>query len=262
MTGLKAALWSETLKAGKSKVFAATILMFAFVAMMMGLLMFVANHPSIAGRSAVVGAKASRLGNGDWSGYLSLLIQTILALGQLGYGIVASWVFGREYSDKTVKDLLALPVPRASIVVAKFIVILLWCILLSGTLFATALVTGLAVAIPGWSAALVERSFFTFSIGALLTITLCTPVAFVASAGRGFLLPIGVVLLLLIIAQLVGMGIPAATLYFPWAIPALCAGAAGSALPVPGPASYFVLGATTILGFFATIALWNSADQK
>ena len=63
-------------------------------------------------------------------------------------------------------------------------------------------------------------------VTSLLTILLCTPVAFFASYGRGYLPPIGFAILTLIIAQftgLVGLG-P----YFPWGIPLLFTTAAGA----------------------------------
>jgi ABC-2 type transport system permease protein len=261
MKGLSAALWSESLKVRRSKVFPVTVLFFAFIAVMMGLLMFVAKHPELVGRSAAIGAKASRLGSADWPNYLGLLVQTILALGPIGYGIVTSWVFGREYSDRVIKDLLALPVPRSSIVAAKFIVVIIWNILLTLTLFILAVVTGWIVNIPGWSSALAGHAFLTFTVSAMLTIVLCSPVAFIASSSRGYLLPIGFAILLLITTQLVGMGMPGVMPYFPWAVPALCSGVAGSALPQPGLVSYLILGLTGISGLFGTVAWWNSADQ-
>ncbi|HUZ16843.1 MAG TPA: ABC transporter permease [Spirochaetia bacterium] len=261
MSGFLAALWVEGLKVRRSRVFPVTIALFAFIAVMMALLMVVANHPELAGRSATMGAKASRLGNGDWASYLALLIQTILALGQMGYGIVTSWIFGREYSDHVVKDLLALPTSRSSIVGAKFVLCMAWCILLSAVLLVTALVTGWAATLPGWSPAAARQAVATFSVGAFLTILLSSPIAFAASASRGVLLPIAVVILLLIVTQLLGMGIPGIMPYFPWAIPAVYSGAAGSALPAASPVSLLILILTFALGVGATTVWWKAADQ-
>ena len=261
MNNIPAALWSEALKARRSKVFIVSILFFLFVGIMMGMLTFVAKHPEIAGRSATMGAKASAIGKADWPNFLDLLIQAILALGSLGYGIVTSWVFGREYSDRVIKDLLALPVPRSAIVAAKFIVVAVWCVILSLAFFAAALVTGWIVGLSGWTLALAQHAVPAYWLSALLTVLLCTPVAFVASASRGYLLPIGFVILVLIITQLVGMALPGLMLYFPWAIPALCSGMAGSALPPPEPVSLVVLGLTSALGYWATVSWWDHADQ-
>ncbi|MEV0143917.1 MULTISPECIES: ABC transporter permease [unclassified Nonomuraea] len=36
--------------------------------------------------------------------------------------MIAIWLFGREFSDHTAKDLLALPTSRTAIVAAKFVV--------------------------------------------------------------------------------------------------------------------------------------------
>jgi ABC-2 type transport system permease protein len=261
MKGFFACLWAESLKVRKSKMFLGTILVFSFVAVMLGLLMFVAQHPEIAGRSATVSAKASVVGKGDWPSFFGLLIQCILSLGAMAFGIVTSWIFGREYSDRVVKDLLALPVSRFTIVTSKFFILFIWNVLLSLTLFMVAFITGLAVHIPGWSAEIVTPSIVVFTKSAILTILLCTPVALIASIGRGYLLPIGYVILTLIITQLVGVGMPGIAPYFPWAVPALCSGVAGQAAPPPCAAGYVIFGFTIIAGFLGTAAWWRFADQ-
>lgn len=261
MKGFSAALWSEAHKAYRSKMFMVTFIFFVFVAIMLALLMYAANHPELAGRSAAISEKSSRLGNGDWSSLLGFLVQTVLAIGQLGFGIVTSWVFGREYADRAAKDLLALPTTRVSIVMAKFIVVVVWNVMLAVAFFVAALFFGWIVHLSGWSVALVKQTMATYSIGGLLTLLLCTPIAFFASASRGYLLPIGLVILFLIITQLLGMGLPNVVSYFPWAIPALVSGAAGNALPQAGWANCMDLGLTSLLGLLATAFWWRWADQ-
>ena len=134
----------------------------------------------------MVGTKASmlRLGEPNWQNYFALLTQSIAAIGLVGYGFVTSWVFGHEYSDKTVKDILALPVSRSYIVLSKFIVIVLWSILLTVVFFAFALIFGKIAGISGWSGQIVSTYARTFTIVSSLSILLCTPVAFFASFSR------------------------------------------------------------------------------
>ena len=63
----------------------------------------------------MIGTKASllRFGEPNWNNYLALLLQGISAIGLIGFGFITSWVFGREYSENTLKDILALPVSRS-----------------------------------------------------------------------------------------------------------------------------------------------------
>ncbi|UCH13118.1 MAG: ABC transporter permease [Bacteroidales bacterium] len=262
MKGFAEAFWAESLKARKSKILWITFLVFSFIAIMMGLLVFVANNPELVGDSVVLSAKASMIGNADWPGYFELLYQIIAMIGLIGFGFVISWVFGREYVDHTLKDLLALPIPRSVIVLSKFIVITIWAVLLSLTLFILAVVTGLAVNIPGWSVETALHAFYIFTGTALLTLVLCTPIAFLASYGRGYLLPMGFIILIIIITQFIVVGIPGIAPYIPWAIPALFCGAAGPAGPFIGTASYIILFITSIAGLMITLAWWRFADAR
>jgi ABC-type transport system involved in multi-copper enzyme maturation permease subunit len=262
MKSLQAALWVEILKIRKSKMLWASILFFMFVSAMMGLLMFVQTHPEISVKLGMIGNKASmlRFGEPNWQNYLTLLIQGIAGIGLVGMGFVTSWVFGREFTEHTVKDILALPVSRESIVISKFVVVVIWSVILSVFYFAFGLVTGLLIGLPGWSSGIVLTSAKLYTVTSLLIIFLCTPVAFLASYSRGYMLPIAFVILTLISANftgLVGLG-P----YFPWAIPGLYGTLGGDPSMRLNHASYIILILTSLMGFFGTLAIWRYADQK
>lgn len=262
MRGIHAALWIEILKIRRTKVFAISIYFFIFIGVMMGLLMFLSMHPEIANRSATISAKTSFLGGSNWSAFFELLLQIILTVGVIGSGVVTSWGFGREFSDRVVKDLLALPVSRSTIVISKLITLFIWSIILSISLLIAAMLTGLIVKIPDWSEGALFPFLLTYFICAILNALLITPVAFVASIGRGYMLPISFVILLLILTQLIFVGLPALSFYFPWAIPALYSGVAGDAVPPPGFISYLIYGLTIIIGLIGTISWWRYADHK
>lgn len=262
MKRLQATLWVELLKVRRSKIFFISIYLFLFIGIMMGLLMYLSMHPEIANRSSTIRMKTSFLGGSDWDTFYELMLQIVLTLGVIGSGIVTSWCFGREFSDRVIKDILALPVRRSTIVASKLIVLLAWSIILSVTVLLAALLTGLATGIPDWS----SDKFFSFLkiylVCTLLNSLLITPVAFVASGGRGTMLPIGFVILILILTQLLFVGLPGALFWFPWALPALFSGVAGIPIRSPGFVSYLIYIITVLAGLFGTMAWWRFADHK
>ncbi len=262
MKAIQAALWMEILKVRRTKIFPISLFFFIFMGIMIGLLMFVSQHPEIASRSATLQVKTSFLGEFSWVAYNDLLIQIILTVGVIGFGIITSWDFGREFSDRVVKDLLALPVPRFTIILAKLVILFFWSMILSVVVLLAAVLTGLAVHIPGWTAADWFPFLGTYLVCTVLNTLLITPVAFVASAGRGYLLPISFIILIMILTQLLFVGLPGAAFWFPWALPALVSGVAGEAIPQPGFISYLIYGLTVLAGLFGTIAWWQFADHK
>jgi len=261
MKEFTAALYVEMNKALKSKMLWGTIIFFAFIAFMLGFLMLVSKHPEIAGNSAILSTKASFIGSADWHGFLGLMLQMGLTLGLVGPAIVTIWVFGREYSDRVIKDLLALPVSRTNIVMAKFIIAFAWSLLLMGLLFVCALLSGLVVHLDAWSSELILKNLKIYSAISLLTILLFPLISLITCISRGYLLPVGVTILLLISTQFLIIGMPSITPYFPWAIPGLISGVAGPFSPKALPISYVILGLTSILGIGGTVAWWKYADQ-
>lgn len=261
MNQLKQALWAEGLKIYRSKVFWFSILFFVFVTLMIGLLMFVQIHPEISAKLGLIGTKASmlRIGEPDWQNYLTLLSQAAAAIEFIGFGFVITWIIGREYSDKTIKDILALPLSRSIIVLSKFLAAALWCILLSIIFYVFAFITGKLTGISGWSDPVFLKFSGTYIVISVLTILLCTPVAFFACFGRGYLLPFSFIILIMMLANFagfVGWG-P----FFPWAIPGILSLPPSDNIHL-NSISYFIVAITSIIGYAVTLTWWYIADHK
>lgn len=248
----------ELKKLFKSKVPLITMLALTLVPFVGGFFMFVLKNPSLAQQLGFISAKAHIMGTADWTSYLSLLTQAIAIGGIAVFGFVTSWIFGREYSDRTIKDLLALPISRNMIVLSKFIVIFLWCSILSIFVLILGLIVGKVVNIPGWSLDIMVQGTLVFIVCSILTILLSTPVALLASIGRGYLSPLGFMVLTIVLAQII-----AATGYghlFPWSIPALASGVTGSAIIEDISVIIIILTSTT--GLIGTMFWWSYADQS
>jgi ABC-2 type transport system permease protein len=225
-----------------------------------GFFMVILKDPELARRMGLISAKAQIVaGSADWPTYLGVMVQATAMGGMILFSFIASWVFGREYSDRTVKDLLALPTPRRAIVLAKFAVIGVWAVALAALITLIALGVGASVGLPPAQEGTFRDGIVRIAVTAALTILLIPPVALVASVGRGYLPPMGFALLALVIAQIViaaGWGE-----FFPWAVPALYAGMAGPDLASMGPVSYALVILTGLAGLAATLVWWERADQ-
>lgn len=242
-----------------SKVPLITMLALMIVPFVGGFFMFVLKDPDLAKSLGFISAKANIMGNADWASYLDLLAQAIAIGGLVVFGFVISWIFGREYSDRTIKDLLSLPISRSIIVFSKFIVAVLWCLILSILVLVLGLIVGKVVDIPDWSFGIMIQGILIFVICCILTILLSTPVAFFASVGRGYLSPIGFMVFTIVLAQIIA--VTGYGEYFPWAIPALISGADGSGITMIKASSIAIVVSTSIVGLIGTMFWWRYADQ-
>jgi ABC-2 type transport system permease protein len=261
MKSIVATFWAESLKVKKSKVLWLTMVFFAFVAFMMGFIVLLQQHPEIAQKLGLIGVKANmlRFGEPSWQNYMVLLTQGLAGVGLVGFGFITSWVFGREYTDRTLKDLLALPVSRSSIVVSKLLVVFIWAVILSAIFFAFALFFGRVAGLNGLSTEVFTSFLYKFTMVSLFSILLCTPIAFFASYSEGFLLPVGIIIVIMMMANFSGLlGIAP---YFPWSIPELFCVPAGTEVHIQ-PISYIILLSTSLVGIAGTIAWWRFADQN
>jgi ABC-2 type transport system permease protein len=172
---------------------------------------------------------------------------------------VASWIFGREYSDGTAKDLLSLTTSRKKIVNAKFVLFVFWCLLLVLSNLLIAFVLGTLLQLPSMDTNLLTQSLSNYFITTVLTIIVGVPIAFFALWGKGYLAPLGFVALTLVFAQVIaatGYGS-----YFPWSVSGLYSGAGGEYKMLLDNYSYGILILTGIAGYLATIFYWNKTDQ-
>jgi ABC-2 type transport system permease protein len=98
-----------------------------------------------------------------------------------------------------------------------------------------------------------------YATTASLTIALTLPLALAASVGRGYLSAIGVMVLLVFLAQVLSvLGLGS---WFPWATPALLSGAAGADAQNLGVGAYLLV-VTVVAGVIAGVIIWwRNADH-
>jgi len=258
MNNLLNMVWVEMIKAIRSRMPLWTAVGSLFFPFGIGFLIFVARNPEISKKLGLISMKADlvKYSATDWPAYINLISLIIAAGGMFLFCLVISWVFGREFADGTLKDLLAVPVKRYSIVIAKFIIVAIWSVLLTFTIIIAGVTMGAVIGLPDGSPDVILRGCLSVLTTGLMVISIILPFAFLASAGRGYLLPISGAILAVMAANvvsLVGWGE-----YFPWAIPGLFT-MQESRLP---PISYWIVLFTGLVGIIITMLWWNYADQN
>jgi len=258
MNNISDMIWVELRKAIRSKMPLWTAVGSLFMPLGIAFLIFVAKNPAISQNLGLVGAKANLMAftGTDWSTYLGVYAEAIGAGGLILFMLIISWIFGREFIDGTLKDMLAVPIQRASILLAKFVVAAVWSIAMTMIIFIAALVMGAIIKLPGGSFSVVVHGIILLTVTALLAIAVTLPFALFASMGRGYLLPIGVAVLLMMtinFAQILGWGE-----YFPWAVPVIYAIGKSPLTPI----SFWIVFLTGIAGMIGTYLWWKFADQS
>ncbi len=260
MTSFLSALWAETLKARRSKVPLLASIGFTLAPLMDGLFMFIMKDPERARDMGLLSVKAQlAMSTADWTTFFGVLTQAIAVGGAIVFSIVTAWIFGREFSDHTAKDLMALPTSREKIVGAKLVVISAWVFATTLWIYLIGLLVGNLIDIPGWTKQLAWQSLSDVLATAGMTLLLMAPVAFIASMGRGYLPPLGWAVLTIFFSQIIaatGWGD-----WFPWSVPALYSGVVGPRSEQLGIHSYVLVILAGVAGLVATFWWWRNADQ-
>jgi len=261
MSDLTNAIWIELLKVTRSRMPLFTALGFLFLPLADAFLMFVYKNPEAARQIGLISAKANLIGGvADWPTCLGILAQGIAVGGLILFSFIESWLFGREFADGTLKDLLAVPIARGTILLAKFIVFALWSVILTVMVYTVCLLLGAVIGLTGGTTEVFLHGATTLALTAGLIIIDVFPIAFFASVGRGYLLPLGFAVLVLALSNvvaLIGWGS-----YFPWSVPALYAGIIGRESANLEPISYLLVLITGLVGMAGTYLWWNFADQS
>ncbi|HUX11636.1 MAG TPA: ABC transporter permease [Spirochaetia bacterium] len=251
-------LYAELLKLRRSPISWILLLAFGFGPVVAATFMLILMHPETGQRLGLIASKAHlAAANGDWPAYLSMIGQMMGIGGVIIIGFVGTYVFGREYTEGTAKNLLTLPIRRGSLVAAKFAVCAIWYAVIGIWIYAETFLLGSLLGMPGYTPALARDALLQGLRLVPETMLLVTAPAWIAVASKGFLGPFGFTVATLLLGT--ALGATGWGPWFPWTIVPLDSGMAGPDVPLPGIGAKIVLLFTCAAGWFLT---WRTFDRS
>lgn len=114
----------------------------------------------------------------------------ILLFGLVVYTVFAAFLFSREYSENTLKMIVTIPVSRVGLLISKFIVLLIWCTLLSLLSWIFCFVIASITKATQFSTAILFKSIIENMLATAILVFLLTPLIFLSIYTKGIVIPV------------------------------------------------------------------------
>ncbi len=96
------------------------------------------------------------------------------------FTIIISYLFGREYNEHTLKTMLTIPVSRIKFLISKYVMFLVWIVILTIVTSISTLAFGFAAGLEGFSINLAANSFAQLLYANVLLFLTFSPFVFVS----------------------------------------------------------------------------------
>ena len=96
------------------------------------------------------------------------------------FTIIISYLFGREYNEHTLKTMLTIPVSRTKFLISKYVMFLVWIVILTIVTSISTLAFGFAAVLEGFSINLAANSFAQLLYANVLLFLTFSPFVFVS----------------------------------------------------------------------------------
>ena len=231
----------EFLKLKRSKIFLLSILMAALPS----ILMFIATFAFDETQSFDALFSTVNM-------YMSALFAILL------FSIIISYLFGREYNEHTLKTMLTVPISRGKFLISKYVMFLIWILILTVVTSLSTLAFGFLAGLTGFTFQLFINSFAELLFANILLFLTFSPFVFISLFITN-MVPAMVGGASLTLVSLLVNGQSWAP-YVPWACPYLISSGEiadyGVSLMIP----YGVILATFIIGLVVSYVYFTKKD--
>lgn len=153
----------EFLKLKRSKIFLLSVLMAALPALLMYIATFAFDE---------VQAFDALFTNVNM--YMSVLFAVLL------FAIIMAYLFGREYNEHTLKMMLTIPISRGKFLLSKYLMFLIWVLILTVVTSLSTMIFGFAAGLTGFTISLLINSFAQLLFANLLLFLTFSPFVFIS----------------------------------------------------------------------------------
>ena len=189
--------------------------------------------------------------------FYNVNLYTVLIIGVPLYGVVTTYLFNREYTENTLKNILTIPVSRMGFIMSKTLLLFMWIMMLTMIAWGITLVLGVLTQFDGISFSLLTESLKQFSIGGILLFILSSPIILLTLVMNNYVPTIIFTVVITLINVMGGNSEHRAL--FPWAAAGDIAN--DTLLPTyPPEYSYIGIVSTALIGFIAMTVYFKRVD--
>ena len=184
--------------------------------------------------------------------YMSALFAVLL------FAIMISYLFGREYNEHTLKTILTVPVSRGKFLMGKYVMFLVWIVILTGVTILSTTAFGFAAGLEGFTLKLFADSFVQLLYANVLLFLTFSPFVFLS-----------LFITNMVPAMVGGAGLTMVNLmitgqtwapYFPWICPYLISSGEIAEYATSINVSYAVILATFVIGLVISYIYFTRTD--
>ena len=184
--------------------------------------------------------------------YMSALFAVLL------FAIMISYLFGREYNEHTLKTMLTIPVSRGNFLLSKYVMFLVWILILTVVTILSTLVFGFIAGLEGFSLKLFIDSFIQLLFANVLLFLTFSPFVFLS-----------LVITNMVPAMVGGAGLTLVNMliygqtwapYVPWVCPYLIASGEIAGYNASISLSYGIILATFAIGLIISYIYFTRTD--
>lgn len=196
--------------------------------------------------------------------YDNSLIYIMLLIGMMVYTVIAAYLFSREYTEKTLKSILTIPVLKTSFVASKFCVLFLWIMVLTAitwaSMLALATIYHAVFDIAEFHMGVAWAWLGKMLLGGILMFLTISPFAFLAEKTKGLVVP-------MIAAAVIVMGSAALSnqdigALYPWMATFFLVKGKLASTGYPIWLTTSIIALVSIHGFAATFIYFQKEDIK